>query len=39
MKKIVKNITKKLGHREAPFTPRSLQEGLDKHDKQLNIAM
>ena len=38
MKKIVKNIAKKLGNREAPFTPGSFQEALDKHEKQLNIA-
>ncbi|XP_015775981.1 PREDICTED: uncharacterized protein LOC107354086 [Acropora digitifera] len=38
MKKIVRNISKKLGYREAPFTPGSFQEALDKHEKQLNIA-
>ncbi|XP_067027267.1 uncharacterized protein [Acropora muricata] len=38
MKKIVRNISKKLGCREAPFTPGSFQEALDKHEKQLNIA-
>ena len=38
MKKIVKNISKKLGYREAPFTPGSFQEPLDKHEKHFNNA-
>ena len=41
MKKIFKKITKlpsALGYREAPFTPGSFPEVLDKHENQLNIA-
>ena len=41
MKKIFKKIAKLpsgLGYREAPFTPDSFREVLDKHEKQLNIA-
>ncbi|XP_015775516.1 PREDICTED: uncharacterized protein LOC107353686 isoform X3 [Acropora digitifera] len=38
MKKILNNISKKLGYREAQFTPGSFQEALDKHEKHLNIA-
>ena len=38
MKKIFKKFAKQLGSREAPFTPGSFQEALDKHEKQLKIA-